>query len=328
MTQIEAKSKILEDTEHALFGEPAVAGDGEEIVDLNSAETGTTAVPAKPKAKPAAAVAAADDDIPAEYKGKSPKELIEMHRQAQSLIGRQGSELGEFRKKTDLFIQASLANLQAARKPDAAVVKPALDPIDDSAIFAKPVDAISRLIAEHPAIKEIRDALGKTAANSEVEVRTRSAERFNQAHPDAQEILQNPEFQAWIAKSRVRQALMQRAHSQYDFEAGNEVFGTWKELKGVKTAAAAASAAAGAGEVTAEVTAASAASEAGRALAAAKKAKGLAAAAAPTGGGGQAASGKKIFRRADVLRLMETEPSRYEQLADEIALAYKEGRVK
>jgi len=326
MPEIQAKSKVLEDNEHALFGDEVVAGEGEELVDLSEGSD-AGAVPAKTapaKAKPAPA-AAAEDDLPPEYKGKSPKELVEMHRQAQSLIGRQGTELGEFRKKADMLIQASLANIQAQRAVQpAATAKVASEPIDDSAVFAKPVESIARLIAEHPAIKEIRDALGKTAANSEVESRTRAAERFNAVHPDAQATLRDPEFQAWVGKSRVRQALLQRAHAQYDFDAGDEVFSTWKELKGARSATTALPAA----EAAESAAAVQTASDAGRALAAAKKAKALAAVAAPTGGGGQATTGKKIFRRADVLRLMETDPGRYEQMADEIGQAYKEGRVK
>ena len=41
-----------------------------------------------------------------------------------------------------------------------------------------------------------------------------------------------------------------------------------------------------------------------------------------------APASQKIYRRADVLRLMEEQPERYEAMADEITLAYKEGRVR
>jgi hypothetical protein len=37
---------------------------------------------------------------------------------------------------------------------------------------------------------------------------------------------------------------------------------------------------------------------------------------------------KRIYKRADVLRLMEEQPERYEAMADEIGLAYKQGRVR
>jgi len=38
--------------------------------------------------------------------------------------------------------------------------------------------------------------------------------------------------------------------------------------------------------------------------------------------------GKKIYRRADLIRLKTNDPQRYEALQDEILQAYSEGRVK
>ena len=49
-------------------------------------------------------------------------------------------------------------------------------------------------------------------------------------------------------------------------------------------------------------------------------------------GGGSAgpdkSGAKRIFRRADVLKLMEEQPDRYEALSGEIEKAYREGRVR
>jgi hypothetical protein len=194
--------------------------------------------------------------------------------------------------------------------------------IDESEIFAKPKDTIAKMIENHPLIKEIRAKLGESAATRETDRASASAERFNQAHPDAPQILADPEFMTWVRASRVRTALLQQAHAKFDFDAGDEVFGTWKALKGVKKPAA-----------DAIVDTDTAASEAGRTLAAKSKAKReqqLKDAAAPTGGGGapKQSGAKKIYRRADVIRLMEEDPDRYERMADEIALAYAEKRVR
>ena len=43
---------------------------------------------------------------------------------------------------------------------------------------------------------------------------------------------------------------------------------------------------------------------------------------------GESTAGKKIYRRADLIRLKQTDPQRYQSLADEIYQAYAEGRVK
>jgi len=52
----------------------------------------------------------------------------------------------------------------------------------------------------------------------------------------------------------------------------------------------------------------------------------LKAASVDTGGTGE--SGKRVYRRADLIRLKMTDPQRYEALSDEIMTAYQEGRVK
>ena len=37
---------------------------------------------------------------------------------------------------------------------------------------------------------------------------------------------------------------------------------------------------------------------------------------------------RKVYRRADIIKLMQRDPDRYMQMADEIGQAYAEGRVK
>lgn len=330
----ESKSKVLESTDEALIAggedEAVVVSEGEEIVDLDNLKPEKEEKPAAP-----APVADADDDMPPELKGKSPKELARMYREAQSVIGRQGSELGDFRKKADMLIQASLASLAARKEPPAPAAKPepAAAP-DESEFFAKPHDAVSRMIENHPLIKKINETLGANAAETATARAHAAKEQFDRAHPDAAEILGDQEFREWVGKSKVRQALLQRAHSKFDFDAGDEVFGTWKALKGVKTAAAKPAgepAADGAAGTPTEAEVKAAASTMARAKGAkAAQAAAAQAAAAPTGGAsaGKDAGAKKIYRRADILRLMETDSERYEQLADEIGKAYAEGRVR
>ena len=44
--------------------------------------------------------------------------------------------------------------------------------------------------------------------------------------------------------------------------------------------------------------------------------------------GGSGESSKRVYRRADLIRLKMTDPQRYETLSDEIMQAYSEGRVR
>jgi hypothetical protein len=323
----ESKSEVVEDGVEAILPEPKVE-EGEEFVDLHEPEPKkepapaakkTVAAPAKKeKVEPAPST---DDELPDDLKGKTPAQIAKMLKEAQSLIGRQGNELGEFRRKADLLIQTNLAALAARKAAEEPAPKKEAEPeLDDTEFFANPKAAFAKAIANDPVIKEIREKLGQAAADRETTARTEASAKFNAAHPDSAEIMADPEFRTWIQASRVRTALLKRAHEKFDFDAGDEVFGTWKALKGVKkeTAPAAESDTTAAAKTLA-------------AAAAAKRKQELAAATAPTGGsagGGKAEGGKKIYRRADVLRLMEEDPDRYEALAPEITLAYAEGRVR
>jgi hypothetical protein len=44
--------------------------------------------------------------------------------------------------------------------------------------------------------------------------------------------------------------------------------------------------------------------------------------------GGTGESSKRVYRRADLIRLKMTEPDRYDALSGEIMQAYADGRVK
>ena len=97
---------------------------------------------------------------------------------------------------------------------------------------------------------------------------------------------------------------MFRAADQYNFDAANELLTTWKERSMIN-----------------KTREAEAEQEASR-KAALKGAK------SESRSSGEAKAGKKIYRRADLIRLKQTDPNRYETLQDEILMAYAEGRVK
>ena len=44
--------------------------------------------------------------------------------------------------------------------------------------------------------------------------------------------------------------------------------------------------------------------------------------------GGTGESSRKVFRRADLIKLKMTDPARYDAMSDEIMAAYAEGRVR
>jgi hypothetical protein len=297
MAMIEPNTKVLEDGEDVLLETPSDLEYDDLPADQSASDDSVPETPAPPKQSEPAQD---EDDIPEQLRGKSSKELAKMYAEAQKAIGRQGHELGQLRSMADAYIRRQLAE-KAAAAPKKAEPKP----VDDVDFFANPKAAIERAVAEHPEVKRLRDDNVRARAGAEL-VRRQSAEKtFNTNHPDAPEILADPKFREWVGASKVRQALLHRAHAAYDLDAAEEVFGTWKALN---PAAAKAEAAA---------------------VAAEKRKSAARAAKVPSGGNPSPKdNGQKVYRRADIIKLMNEDPDRYEALSDEIDAAYREGRVR
>ena len=222
------------------------------------------------------------EELPQHYRGKTPAELIKMHQEAESRLGQQGEEVGKLRSIVDDFILKQTKS----NEPDEA------EEID---FFADPDKAVEHKIANHPTLKQL-EQLGVQMQQSQ----TLSA--LQQKHPDLKEIAVSPEFQKWVMGSKVRQQLYEQANNQYNYDAADELFSTWKEIRNVT-------------KQTVEVE---------------RKERKQALNAASTGGasGSTEAPSKKIYRRADIIELMRTDPKRYQAMSNEIMQAYRENRVR
>ena len=222
------------------------------------------------------------DDLPDQYRNKTPAELIKMHQEAESRIGQQGEEVGKLRSVVDDFI---LKQTKSTEPEDA-------EEID---FFADPDKAVEYKIANHPTLKHL-ERLGTQMQQSQ----TLSA--LQQKHPDLKEIASSSEFQKWVTGSKVRQQLYEQANNQYNYDAADELFSTWKEIRNVA-------------KQTVEVE---------------RKERKQALNTASTGGanGSSEAPSKKIYRRGDIIDLMRNNPKRYQSMSDEIMRAYQEGRVR
>lgn len=225
-----------------------------------------------------------EDDLPEKYRGKSIKEIVTMHQEAEKLIGSQGSEVGELRKVVDDFIMGQTKT----ESPE-----PEIEEID---FFDDPQKAVSQAVSQHPDVKAARE----TSAQMQREA---SQARLDAAHPDVAQIVNDPAFISWVRDSRIRGELFNRANQNYDFDAADELFSTWKERKAV-----------------ASQTVAVEQQERKQQIAAATT--------GPSGSASSTAGAKRVYRRADIIKLMKTDPDRYDALQPEIVLAYQEGRVK
>ena len=229
------------------------------------------------------AEATEDDGLPEKYKGKTAKEIAEMHQQAEKLIGKQGSEVGELRKVVDDFISTQTS--KASQTTEA--------PVTTEEFYDNPAQSVDKRIDSHPAIQEAQ----KAAKDMK---RTATLTRLNAEYPDLEATVQDPDFAEWIKGSRVRSELYNRAEVEFDYDAAKELLGNWSDKK----------------ERVAKVAETSKIDKSNQLKAASIGSK-----------GNNEPVSKKKYRRSDIIKLMQTDPDKYDALSDEIMLAYQEGRV-
>jgi len=256
--------------------------DGEELATLE--EENTTDQQEPEEETPEESETEEEEDIPEKYKGKSPKDIIRMHQEAEKLLGRQSSEVGELRKLVDNFIQTQTAQ---AGKPS--------EPEEEIDFFDNPQGAVEQLLNNHPKFKQTEE-ITRQLKQQQIMAQLQTN------HPDYAEIVADEEFANWVTASKVRQKLYAQADSEFDYDAADELLSTWKERKSIV-------------KQTKEHEEA------------ARKQQAKAASTGTAKGSGETPR-KKIYRRTDIIKLMQNDPQRYLDLADEITLAYSEGRVK
>jgi hypothetical protein len=160
--------------------------------------------------------------------------------------------------------------------------------------FENPQKAVQATIDKHPDVLAARQA-GQDFKKMQIQ------QKLSKEHPDFSQIVNESGFQDWVKSSPIRLGLYARADGEFDYDSAHELLSTYKELRGVKAQQS---------EKASDAT----------------RAKSMKAAQVDTGGSGE--SGKRVYRRADLIRLKMNDPARYEALNDEILSAYAEGRVK
>jgi hypothetical protein len=117
-----------------------------------------------------------------------------------------------------------------------------------------------------------------------------------------QQVLSDPKFAEWVKASEVRTAMFVEADQKYNHALADELLTLYKERVGSAQQAAQVEQQSRKQQVKAASTGSTASSSGG--------------------------TGKRIYRRADIIKLMKNDPDRYEALSGEIMQAYAEGRVR
>lgn len=165
--------------------------------------------------------------------------------------------------------------------------------LSDDDFYSDPVNATKRAIDKHPAIQ---DAKQQALVMKQATVQNQIASKY----PNFREIASSEDFGKWVNGSKVRVELYNRAQNDFDFDSADELLSTWIERQ----------------EYTKKVTDTSKLD----------REQQLKSADMGTSGATESTS-KKKYRRSDIIKLMQTDPDRYDSMANEIMIAYRENRV-
>jgi hypothetical protein len=124
--------------------------------------------------------------------------------------------------------------------------------------------------------------------------------RINSEFPNVQEIVQDPAFAEWIKSSKVRTELFTKAETEFDYDSAKELLSNWTDRQNISKKVA----------ETSKVD----------------REQQLKAADVGSSGNTESVS-KKKYRRSDIIKLMQTDPEKYDAMSEEIMAAYREKRV-
>lgn len=240
-----------------------------------------------------------EDNLPEKYKGKTLAEIVEMHRNAESELGRARNEIGTVRKLADqlLGIRVEAAQLTKDQSPPRK-------PLTTDALLNDPEGSVLGLVKHDAEARE--KASEDRVARLEYEL---AMTKFERKHPGFQDTMQDPKFVDWVQKSPYRARLAQGA-IQGDFSAADELFTLFGEYQPPAKES----------DGTVEQPDPQAAA---RKVSLARPGAASASGLAPG-----STSGKQIWSRAKLMEMRISNPDEFERLQPEILKAYAERRVR
>lgn len=213
--------------------------------------------------------------------------------------GKTAAEIARMHQEAEKLLARQGAEVGEVRKLADELIrsqlhkKPEADKPKEVDFFENPQEAIRQAVETNPRVL----AAEQYALQAQ---KMQALQAISAKHPDFGKIGKDGEFLEWVGASRIRAKLFQQAEA-YDVDAADELLSTFKALKVAKQK-----------QVTEVDTKA--------------RDQSLKAAAVETSGSGE--SSKKIYRRADLIRLKLRDPAKYDAMQDEIDVAYRDGRVK
>jgi len=188
------------------------------------------------------------------------------------------------------------STFEAMASAQSVPAQPEPEPVEEADFFVDPQKAVDARISNHPALQQAREMAQKLQY-------AQALATLKQRHPDIEEVMQSEGFKAWVTANPSRVRRLQNADQSGDVDEADDLISTYKQVtQTVNTAKRA--------EQQAQKKAVKNATVSGNRS------------------NPDAASSKRVYRRADIRQLMRSDPDRYDALQPEIMQAYAEGRVR
>jgi len=248
-----------------------------------------------------------EDNIPEKYRGKTAEEIIAMHSNAESELGRMRNELGHMRS-----LVADLSQIK--RQEDLGKVENDDDDfkVTSDSLLDDPETSISKIVQR--ALKKELEPIRQKVESTEAET---AESQFIQKYGDITETANDPKFQKWVTDSevRLRDAVAAR---DGDLAAAERLLDNWNDRQDLLKSLA---------EKESDDT-----DTGGEKSSDGDKPRGREGARrAATGGEGSADAsrgGKPLWYKHDVMKVLENDPDKYysESYQRQMIAAIREGR--
>lgn len=210
--------------------------------------------------------------------------------------GKSPKEIAKMHQEAEKLIGRHGQEVRELRELADSLIKQQIKPqvVEESPevdFFEDPKTAVRKTVESSPEFQELR-ALNHKLKLEEVH------KTLTQKHGDYRSVVQTPEFIDWVKSNKNRVDTFLRAENSLDIDAADDLLTNYKAQKGFVS------------DNQQEV-----------------RDKQFKAAGVENSGSGAGAA-KKIYRRADLIRLMKEDPRRYEKMQPEIMQAYREKRVR
>jgi hypothetical protein len=155
-----------------------------------------------------APAATVDDSLPEKYRGKTAQEIADMHQNAERRLGEQANEIGQLRG-----IVTDLSSLTQTL-PDSQPVEEEQVELTGDEILADPVGSVRKIVSADRA----KESAKREKEAKEAELAAEIA-AFHSQYPDAMQVAETEEFQAFVNRTENRKRDMNIASTDQTVNA-------------------------------------------------------------------------------------------------------------